>query len=522
MKKSSVEPACTGLFSPLFLDYLENNEATTSLYTVYPSLKNFKQLFDARKFEIKKRGVLVEVLTEQYRELEVKTAVSENIHLLANENTYTVTTGHQLNLMTGPLYFIYKIVSTINLARQLREEYPDVNIVPVYWMASEDHDFEEINHFVFDGKKYTWETNQKGAVGEFSVDQELKELLAKMTFVPDFFRDAYSESTNLADAVRRYVHHLFGEEGLIVIDANHPRFKAIFAPVIKDDILFQRANGMVQKQNEKLGKLGYKSQIFPREINFFYLTQGLRERIVYNQGTYQVINTDIAWSEDELLEELDQFPERFSPNVVMRPLFQEFILPNVAYLGGPAEVVYWFQLTMVFEHYKVDYPAVMPRNFVVIVPKVIGRKIKKLGLTIKDLFKPLDALRISYATAHAERDISLREERNMWEGLMNQVALKAEEYNPTLVTSVNAGKVRGLKILEQLAKKFRKGEEVKHHIAIKQLKEIKEVLFPGGVPQERKLNFLNFYLENPSLIQELLQKLDPLDYKVVVLETDED
>ncbi|WP_158855923.1 bacillithiol biosynthesis cysteine-adding enzyme BshC [Lunatibacter salilacus] len=521
MKKSTVEPACTGLFSPLFLDYLDQKEATASLYTVYPSLENFRQLLDRRKFDSKNRAVLVDVLAEQYRGLESREAVNENIELLAKENTFTVTTGHQLNLMTGPLYFIYKIVSTINLANKLRHEYPDRNIVPVYWMASEDHDFEEINHFVFDGKKYTWETDQKGAVGEFELDKNLQDLLAKMPFVPDFFTDAYRDSANLAEAVRKYVHYLFGEEGLVVVDANNPLLKALFAPIIKDDLLHQRANTLVQEQNNKLEKLGYKPQIFPREINFFYLTKGLRERIVYQEGSYHVMNTDITWTEEELMEELNHFPGRFSPNVVMRPLYQEFILPNVAYLGGPAEVVYWFQLTLIFDHYEVDYPAVMPRNFVVIVPKVLHRKVKKLELAAADIFKPIDQLRITYTLDHAEADLSLDEERKVWENLLDQIASKATKRDPTIGSSANASKVRGLKILDQLARKLRKAEEIKHSTAIRQLRDIKEGLFPGGVPQERKLNFLNFYLENPNFIQELLRQLDPLDFNVVVLEADE-
>jgi len=522
MKKSTVEPACTGLFSPLFLDYLDQKEATSALYRVFPSLQNFRYLLDTRQFDSNNRAVLVEVLKAQYQELENKKAVNKNIDLLARENTFTVTTGHQLNLMTGPLYFIYKIVSTINLAKKLRKEYPDVNIVPIYWMASEDHDFEEINHFLFDGKKYSWQTDQQGAVGEFTLDNGLQCLLAEMPFIPDFFREAYRDSANLANAVRKYVDYLFGEEGLVVVDANDSRLKALFAPVIKDEMMHQRANRLVQEQNEKLEKLGYKPQIFPREINFFYLLEGLRERIVYKDDTYQVMNTEIVWTHEALMEELDQFPERFSPNVVMRPLFQEFILPNVAYLGGPAEVAYWFQLTGVFDYYKVDFPAVMPRNFAVIVPNVLKRKIEKLGLTKEDIFKPIDQLRISYTLDHAEEDLSLSDEKEAWDKLLDQVAEKAGKNDPTLVTSTMAAKVRGLKIMEQLAKKLRKAEEVKHSTAIQQLKEIKEVLFPGGVPQERKLNFLNFYLENPNFIQQLLQHLDPLDFKVVVLEANED
>lgn len=520
MKKSTVDPACTGLFSPLFLDYLDRKEATTALYNVFPTLENFETLIEQRRFDENKRQVLVDVLAAQYQGIETKAAVDKNIRLLSQDNTYTVTTGHQLNLMTGPLYFIYKIVSTINLAKQLRTRYPAVNIVPIFWMASEDHDFEEINHFVFDGKKYTWETDQKGAVGAFLLDKGFKDLLAQMPFVPDFLREAYTSSACLAEAVRRYVHYLFGDEGLVVVDGNNVQLKSLFAPIIKDDLLHQHANALVQQQSEKIEKLGYKLQISPREVNFFYCNKGLRERILVHEETYRVINSDIIWTKESLLKELDQHPERFSPNVVMRPLYQEYILPNIAYLGGPAEVVYWFQLTPVFAFYQVDYPSVMPRNFSLILPKAVAMKVNKLGLSEGDLFKPFDDLRISYATSNAAQDISLASERERLEELMGLIATKAERYEPSLVYATNAAKVRGLKILEQLATKFRKAEEVKQHLAIRQLKEIKEALFPGGVPQERKINFLNFFLDDPHFIEQLLMELDPLDFKVIILTPD--
>nr|MBI1232078.1 bacillithiol biosynthesis BshC [Cytophagales bacterium] len=182
--------------------------------------------------------------------------------------------------------------------------------------------------------------------------------------------------------------------------------------------------------------------------------------------------------------------------------------------------VYWFQLTPVFAFYQVDYPAVMPRNFSLILPKAVARKVTKLGLSEEDLFKPFDDLRISYATSNAAQDISLGSERERLEELMGLIATKAERYEPSLVYATNAAKVRGLKILEQLATKFRKAEEVKQHLAIRQLKEIKEALFPGGVPQERKVNFLNFYLDDPHFIGQLLMELDPLDFKVIILTPD--
>lgn len=521
MKQSTVDPACTSLFSSLFLDYLNQKEDLKPFYSFFPAISNFGQAIHDRKFSAGYREILADELSRQYQGIADREAVDGQIERLRADHTFTVTTGHQLNLMTGPLYFIYKIVSTINLAKKLKEAYPQYEFIPVYWMASEDHDFEEINHFVFEGRKYAWESDQTGPVGAFQIDQSLKNLIEDMRFLPDFFRQAYLESTDLAEAVRRYVHHLFGREGLVVIDACSAPLKRLFAPVVADDLLTQRANELVKHQSDRLESLGYKTQIYPREINFFYMKAGLRERIVHAGGHFEVVGTDIRWSEQDLLVELETFPERFSPNVVMRPLYQEVILPNIAYLGGPAEVAYWFQLKSVFDHYQVDYPAVMPRNFGMIIPKVASRKIEALGLSTVDLFKSFDELRIAHTIAHAEGDVLLGSERKELSDLFERLTERFTGVDPTLGPAVLAAKERGLTILQQLSVKLRKAEERKQQESVRRLREIKETLFPGGVPQERKENFLNFYLGHEAIISEFLSTFNPLDFRVLVMELDD-
>lgn len=521
MKISTVDPACTGLFSPLFLDYIHQEEKLKPFYSRFPTLANFKEALEKRNFSSSNREVLAAELEKQYESIAVKPKVDEQIELLKRNNTFTVTTGHQLNLMTGPLYFIYKIVSTIKLAQQLKEAYPEAYFVPVYWMASEDHDFEEINHFVFDGKKYEWKSGQTGAVGAFEIDDFLRNLLQELRFLPEFFKEAYRESPNLADAVRKYVHHLFGEYGLVVIDPNSAALKRLFSPIIKDDLEAQHANALVQEQNEQLEALGYKTQVFPREINFFYLAEGIRERIVKSGDGFQVMNSDLKWTKEALFELLDNHPERFSPNVVMRPLYQEVILPNLAYLGGPAEVAYWFQLKKVFDNYSVDYPVIMPRNFGLVIPRVAARKIAALGLTDEDLFKDYDELRINYVINHSAEDVLLSEEKNRLAQLYDGLSEALLHTNPTLQASAKAAKERSMKIMQQLSKKLRIAQEQKQETSIRRIKEVKESLFPGKVPQERKLNFLNFYLDRPSLVQELLDGFDPLDFRVFIFHADE-
>ena len=209
MKKHCVDLKKTGQFSKFFLDYLEGKEPLRPFYSHLPNLESFDAAIKAKQFSAAKRQVLVEVLESQYAGLSLAPAAAEQLVALRDEKTFTVTTGHQLNLFTGPLYFIYKLISVINLAKRLQERHPDCRFVPVYWMATEDHDAAEINYFKLDGQTYRWETSQRGAVGDFELDASFQNFLKGLGFAPAVFRDAYSQSATLAEAVRKYVNELF-------------------------------------------------------------------------------------------------------------------------------------------------------------------------------------------------------------------------------------------------------------------------------------------------------------------------
>lgn len=518
MNKSTVEPACTGQFSPLFLDYLGKKPELRHFYNQFPELDNFETLIKQRNFPKEHREILAASLKQQYSKLEVSEPTVSQIEKLTSTKTFTVTTGHQLNLFTGPLYFIYKIVSTINLAQKLNETYPDSHFVPVYWMATEDHDFEEINYFKLDGKKYQWQSAQKGPVGDFMLDDSFKEFLKDLThFVPDFFKDAYQKSNTLAEAVRKYVHTLFGEKGLLIVDGHSPELKALFKPVILDDLTAHKANELCNQQTHKLEEMGYKSQIFPREINFFYMKEGLRERVEKIGSIYKVLETDISFTENELREQIEKHPEHFSPNVVLRPLYQEMILPNIAYLGGPAEVAYWLQLKTVFDHYQVPLPAIMPRNFALVLNVYAQRKIAKLELSEKELFEDVLSWKKRFVKDNAQTDISLSEEKESLSKIFANSAKKVRHLEKSLSDAFEAAEVRAQKILDQMATKVRKAEEKKLSDSIRQREELQAYMYPGGSPQERVENFMKFYLEDGEFVEELFQLFDPLDFDFMLI-----
>ncbi|WP_026967940.1 bacillithiol biosynthesis cysteine-adding enzyme BshC [Algoriphagus terrigena] len=521
MKKHCVDLNKTGQFSRFFLDYIEGKESLKPFYSHLPRLESFRDAIAAKSFPPENRVILHQALQNQYHGVEVLEVVGENVDSLLSEKTFTVTTGHQLNLFTGPLYFIYKLVSTINLAKQLQAAYPDFHFVPVYWMATEDHDFDEINYFKLDGKKYQWSSDQKGAVGDFELDASFRDFLQKVPFAPEAFMKSYQSSKTLGEAVRKYVNALFGAYGLVVVDGNDAGLKSLFKSVIAADLFANAPFEQARRCTEDLEKLGYKSQIFPREINLFYLEKGLRERIEQSGERFQVSNSDISFSADELKSLIDSNPERFSPNVVLRPLYQEMILPNLAYLGGPAEVVYWLQLKGVFDFFKVPFPVLMPRNFALILAGPVLEKAGKLGWNHADVFGDFEVWKKTFVAQQCQVDFLLKEEKQLISELFHKKGTEAATLEKSLLSAFEAGKVRSLKILDQLAAKLRKAEERRLQVDLDRAKAVLEFAAPGGSPQERVVNMMQFYLSNPALIEDLIACFDPFDYTMMVLETNE-
>ena len=378
MKATYLDYSETNCFSSTLIRYIEKDPQLSSFISYPPSLDGFEAQLANYK-PIADRASLVNALKEQYSILKEGSTfdptdflqVDENLGLLGLENTYTITTGHQLNIFTGPLYFIFKIVTAIKLASDLKAKFPDKNFVPIYWMATEDHDFEEINHTYISGKKVVWNHPAKGATGKLKLDNILSSLREftgvlggseKALELTKLIETAYTKTESLADATRQLVNSLFQKYGLVIIDADHVDLKRQFTAIIKDDIIHQHSFKNISDTDLKLQVIGVETQVNPREINFFYLLDNFRERIVYEDGKYQVLNSEIAFTEADLLTEIENHPERFSPNVVMRPLYQEIILPNIAYVGGGAEIIYWLQLKQNFDFYNVNFPILIPRN----------------------------------------------------------------------------------------------------------------------------------------------------------------
>lgn len=533
MPKHQIPYAQTGFFSKLICDYLAQKESTSAFYNRFSELANFKeQLAEKSIFSQHARGILAESLTRQYKGFEISESVSVNIKSLEDSHTFTVTTGHQLNLFTGPLYFLYKIVHAVTLSRKLKQEYPDYDFVPVYWMATEDHDFEEIHHFRLNGKIVNWnrpdiKNNNKGAVGNLDtqgLDAVYTHICAELghsknaKYLCDLFESAYLKHDNLADATRYLANALFGEYGLVIVDGNDAALKQLFAPYMKAELIENKAFDAVNKQAEALVETGYHAQVNPREINLFYLSDGLRERIVEQNGDFVVNETTIRFTQAELLQELEQHPEHFSPNVIMRPLYQEVILPNLCYIGGGGELAYWLELKTYFERVAVPFPILMLRNSALILSEKQFKKANKLKLSLADLFKNQNDLVNQKIRSISNIHIDLTPQREQLVKQFEDLLEIASQTDASFLGAVKAQQVKQLKGIDNLEKRLLKAQRIKLGDQVKRLTLLQDQLFPEQSLQERKLNFSELYLEyGYSLIELLMRELDPENKEFTVL-----
>ncbi|MET4080860.1 bacillithiol biosynthesis cysteine-adding enzyme BshC [Pedobacter sp. UYP30] len=509
----------TASFSKLALDYIDDQLQLKDFYSYRPELEGLKSAVENRA-ETGDRNILVYVLQKQYASLTPNKSVLKNIELLASKDTFTITTGHQLNLFTGPLYFIYKIVSAINLARELKIAQPDKNFVPVYWMATEDHDFEEINHVNVDEKNISWLQSTNGATGRMSTKTVAAAVTAYKGYLgiskngkhlAKMIEEAYLHHDNLADATRFLVNELFQKYGLVIINADDRQLKAEFLDIMLADITKQNSARTIEDTSKKLEDLGYKSQVNGRDINFFYLIDNLRERLIFKEERYLVNHTDISFSKEELENELQNYPERFSPNVVMRPLYQEVILPNIAYIGGGAEVAYWMQLKANFDFYKVPFPVLLLRNSALLIDRRSAQNLFNLGFKLEDVFLPTETLKNNWVRNNTDATLSLADEMRAITSIFEQIKLSSYKIDKTLSVSADTALTKTEHLITNLEKKLFRAEKRKHKTALTQIENVKKRLFPNGTLQERTMNLAPMYVNyGEDFLSTLIESFDPL------------
>ena len=522
MQIKEINREATGIFSNQHVRMVNRPHEMEKYIQRLFSEEMFAHQIEAKGFEFQQeqRDVLVQALENQYE------GIAENrpdFKRLAAPQAFTVTTGHQLTLMAGPMYFVVKILEVIKLAKVLSEKYPAYDVIPVFWMASEDHDFEEIQSTNVFNRPMSVDYEERGPVGRFSADK-LNEF---KTQILDFFGEekrseiepllnAYSGSS-LADATRNLVHHLFGKHGLIIVDGDDPNLKAQYKDIIKKELQFGKSEEAVLKTNESLKEDGFKIQVHVRPINLFYIEDGFRERIVRTDNGFEA--GEKSWSESELLELVEKDPIHFSPNALLRPVYQEKVLPNLAYVGGAGEISYWLQLKGVFELYDIVYPIIQVRNSVLWIDKTSLKKMDKINLDWKDVFQDTEVLKKEYVRLHSGDDLDFTKLDELTNDLIEEIEARALSVNPNMKQLAEVEGKRLTKQVDGLKAKLIKTSKGKHDQAMKSIESIKERLFPNGGLQERSANFLSFCADGVihSRIETLYEALEPFSENLIVL-----
>jgi bacillithiol biosynthesis cysteine-adding enzyme BshC len=529
MPESTLSYKDTGYFSSLICDYLAEKPELQHFYELFPREENILRQLQKKKdsFSAENRKILTNRLKAQYEGIKTSEATDQNIEALLSKDTFTITTGHQLNLNTGPLYFLYKIFSVINLSEKLYKKYPDYRFVPVYWMATEDHDLEEINYFNLFGKKIRWDKESGGAVGELStggMEQVRKTLKAALGSgknaerIIELFSKAYLDHKTLAEATRYLANALFSEYGLVIIDGNDAELKKAFIPYAEKELNENLSYKKVTETTSRLIELGYSEQVHPREINLFYLKDGLRERIIEREGVFYVNETSMSFTKAELIHELNAQPERFSPNALLRPLFQEVILPNLCYVGGGGELAYWLQLKDYFDAVSIPFPMLLLRNSVLLLPERLSEKLIKMDVPVKELFLPKHELEAWFTRKISGIPIDFSEQRKYLKDQFASLYKTAEQTDASFYGAVAAQEKKQLNGLDKLEKRLLKAQKRKLSDALSRLTAVQEALFPHGNLQERNLNYSEMYLEHGDRLFEVLkEQLDPLSGEFTIL-----
>ena len=524
MEVHRIPYADTDRFSPLVLGHLAGDRRVAPLRHRDPDLPGLIAAARDREFDPHTRQVLRSVLEKQYAGVAMHDAVRSNLTALGKQGTLTITTGHQLCLFTGPLFFPLKVINAVAMAARLQRELKGTPVVPVFWMATEDHDRAEIDHAWINGKKVEWPGKAEGAVGRLKLSG-IEEVIAKAgellgagtnaDRLRELLKECYKPEFTLAHATRHFVNALFGRSGVICLDADDPQLKRLFLPIMRKELMERFSEKAVEEANSRIAE-DFKVQAHAREINLFYLAENDRARIIDHGG--KAVPENDQRSSIDLLDELEEHPERFSPNVLLRPLYQETILPNVAYIGGGGELAYWLQLKPLFDRSAIPMPVLLLRTSVALLPQKEFRRMQDLGLSIKDLFLPVEELRGRIAREKAGFRTDMEQERSELNVLFEELRSRAASIDDTLERSAGSAAHLANKGLDHLEKRFVRAAKAHTEKELVRLQMILDVLFPAGGMQERRENFMTFYLRyGDEFFDILLKHLDPLDRNFAVL-----
>ena len=492
-----IDSNTVNFYPEIITDYLSGELKSKNIIDWDYSLEQLS-INKNQEYSSKIRTVVHQSFLKQYAGFELTEKEAANIDLFSKEATSTVTTGHQLMLLGGSMFFYTKIIDVIKLAKQLSTvENP---VLPIFWLASEDHDYQEISSINLFGKKISCPGENKGPVGRIpkahfvSFLQDINNILGEGE---DFFRikeiinKAFSLGENLSQITRLFVRELFKEEGLLILDADAKELKGLFTEILQKE-LFQKLTIKSSEKHISLLKSKYKIQVNPRDINLFFIENKLRKRIIKTNEGFTTPDKFLSWTNQEMQDLINCSPEKISPNVLLRPLYQELLLPNLAYVGGASEIAYWLELKPVFNAFKVNFPLPLVRNPYFVMSEKNAEWLDKNKISFQTLFKNIDN-QVNELTKSLSSDLlSFQEDFEFLKEFFLRLKLKGVKINSQLEKVVIGEEKRANSALKNLEKRFVNAEKKNFEQELMKLKNIVNKLFPSGRPMERVDSFINF------------------------------
>jgi bacillithiol synthase len=503
--------------SRLYTDYVSDFEKVRKYYSVSFSDDNeLRSHFEKVAANINpRRSELVELLRSQNSRLNNSTEHPALLELLGRENAVCVVTGQQVGLFCGPLYTLFKTISAIKLAGELKERFPEFEFVPVFWLEGDDHDLEESNHIHLlnassevvrvEAIFTNGETDNLKPLSEIRFDasveqvfQQIDALLPVTEFkaaLMQMLTSSYKEGETYTTAFAATLTRVLGKNTILFLDPFDTAAKRMLKPIFEKEFQsFPRTSEEVIRQSAELEE-DYHVQVKPRVLNLFYLDEGNRRGLEPIGNGFSLRGTKRKLMPEQVRTILESRPESFSPNVVLRPICQDYILPTAAYVAGPGEIAYFAQLKGVYRHFNVEMPPLFPRASATIMEKRIAKVMEKYQLTLSDAFGDFESVMKKALAAASPENIPGEFEkitarvREVIAGLDTLI----ERVDPTLKGTLDSTASRMLHHLQHLEEKTTAAYRRKNEQVLLQTKKFQQSLFPNREMQERVLNFTYFY-----------------------------
>lgn len=500
----------------LFLDYLYEFENVADFYADdfrnrENYLKLFKNIIDNRRNLSPDIGT---VITNQYSNTNASALTRQNIKKLSDKKTLAIITGQQLGILGGPLYTFYKIITTIKLSRFLAERYDDYNFVPVFWLEADDHDFNEVRavKIIDEGnslstigyKEEIDEDDLKQSVGLINLDSSISDFFEKLSItlketefkaiILEQLKGFYKEGKSFKSAFKELIFNYFDEYGLVIFNPQEDAVKMLLKPIFKKEITdFRIHTEQLVHVSATLEEL-YHAQVKVKPVNLFLRVDEGRYSIEPFENEYRLRRKRKSFTQEQLLELLENEPDKFSPNVLLRPICQDFLFPTAFYVAGPSEISYLAQIKPLYELYNITQPLIYPRSSATILENSIANSLEKYSIEINDIF--IDVENIKKKIINSAEESSVDE---MFNGISNQVEnsfdqLKEKllDIDKTIADSSNRYRDKIISTINELKSKAEKAQQKKYEVTLRQIDRAAVHLFPNSNLQEREINFIYF------------------------------